>query len=585
MSKVRPPGGAELYRRLLRYVRRYAGVFSLAVLGMLVNAASNAGFAELIGRITDEAFVAQDPRFIRLIPYLFVGLAVVRGIAGFLDTYCMRWVGRRVIFDVREDMFRSLLRVPNRYYDDHSSASFVSRFVFDVEQLSTAATAAITTLVRDAATVLILLGYMFYKNWQLAAIFLIIVPPLAILVRWMSKRLRKISRQVQASMRGITHVVKEAVQGQRVVKIFHGQDQEAQNFFSANNRNRQQAMKRATVAALSPGVVELFAAGAFALIIYQAAQFQLAGEMTVGTFIGFITAMLLLMSPARRLTKINEPIQTGIVAAESAFSLIDEAPEVDTGKRRLKRARGQVEFRDVGFRYTEERNPVLHEVSFLAQPGQTVALVGPSGAGKSSVAALLARLYPVGQGEVLIDDVDISTVRLADLRANLSVVTQETILFNDTIARNITYGSRFSKSRLQRAVQAAHVLEFVDRLPEGLETRVGEQGLRLSGGQRQRIAIARALYKDAPILILDEATSSLDAASEQQVQKAAAALMAQRTTLVIAHRLSTIVGADRIIVLRQGRVVETGTHRQLLDRKSTRLNSSHTDISRMPSSA
>jgi subfamily B ATP-binding cassette protein MsbA len=556
--------GRQLYRRLFVYVRRYAWVFGMAVFGMLVNAATQPIFAEVMRRITDEGFVDRNLEFIRQIPWILIALFMVRALSEFIDTYCIRWVGRNVIFDVRADMFERLLHLPGRFYDNHSSASLGSKFVYDIEQVATAATRAVTVMIKDTATILALLGYMAWLSWQLTVTFVFLAPLLALLVRLASRRMRLVSRNIQQSIGGLAETVKEAVQGHRVVKTFGGHDYERENFRRANERNRHQAMKKALLASVNPAVIEVLAAAAIGWIIYLATQPALA--VTTGTFVSFVVALMLLLAAGRRLSKIMEPIQMGLAAADSAFALIDEGAEPDAGTRRLGRVRGEVTYRNVGFHYGSKRSRVLYDISFNIEPGRTVALVGPSGSGKSSIAALLARFYEAEQGEILIDGVNINEVVLSDLRRNLSMVTQETVLFNDTIEKNIAYGwpGEPDRERLIDAARAAHVLEFAERMPDGLETLIGEHGIRLSGGQRQRIAIARALFKDAPILILDEATSSLDAESEREVQDAINNLITNRTTLVIAHRLSTIEHADRILVLHRGRIVEEGTHAELL---------------------
>jgi len=561
--------GLSLYRRLYGYVRPYRGIFVIALIGMMVNGATLSTFAYLIKPLISHGFVDHDQGKVLLLCLELVALFVARGIAGFVGTYGIRWVGRKVIYDMRKDMFARILQLPAAFFDHNKSASLVSKFVYDVEQLAMATTTAVTVLIKDSATVIGCIVVMLWLEWRLTVLLFVVAPVLAILVRVASRRMRVVSRSIQSTIGMVADAAKEAIQAHRVVKTFGGEAQEQARFARANNRNRQQAMRKAKVAAISPAIIELLAALVVSFIIYVAAMPQL--KFGPSEFSSFISAIVFMMGSARHLTKILEPVQTGMAAAESGFALIDEMTEPDHGTATLGRARGEIEYRDVSFRYSTARRRVLHDISFHVEPGQTIALVGPSGSGKTSIASLLARFYEPESGAILVDGHDVSTLKLDELRRNLSVVTQETLLFNDTIAANIAYGAAggIDGARLAHAATAAHVTEFAGSLPDGLETLVGEHGLQVSGGQRQRIAIARALYKDAPILILDEATSALDAESERQVQDAIRNLIRNRTTLIIAHRLSTIEHADRILVLRQGRIVESGTHAELLGRAGT----------------
>ena len=491
---------AQLYRRLLGHALPYKWVFLAAVAGMVAAAASETGFAALLKPIMDGGFVERDEAFIRIIPVLLVIVFVVRGMGEFLETYCMTWVGRRVIFDIRGRMFEQLTRLPAAFYDHQSSAALVSKLIYDVEQVAQASTSAVRIFIRDSLTIVALLAWMSYLSYKLTLIFLVVAPVVAWILRFTSRRFRTISLRIQSSMGGIAHVAKEAFQGQRVVKSFGGQEYEAKAFERANNQNRQQAMKRATIAATSVPVLVLIGAVAVALIISIATSRAAKDSISAGTFVSYLGAMLILLSPIKRLAKINEIIQTGVAAANTVFGILDETPERDDGTRTLKRARGHIEYRNVNFRYDENRDAFLKDISFEVEAGQTVALVGPSGSGKSTIASLLMRFYRVSDGGITIDDIPINDLRLASLRSNLSIVTQETILFDDTIRNNIAYGRAEmpDEERLLAAARAAHVMEFAEGLPQGLETMVGEQGIRLSGGQRQRIAIARALLKDAP---------------------------------------------------------------------------------------
>jgi len=465
-------------------------------------------------------------------------------------------------------MFARLVTLPNRFYDAHSSGILISKLIYDVEQVMQAATKAFSALVKDNLSLIFLFSWMLYLNWQLTLLFLLLAPVIAFAVRTISRRFRKTSRQIQQSMGDITHVVQEAIEGQRVIKIFGAQEVERRTFDGVNRRNLRQAMKKAAAAAINVPVVELLAATGVAVAIYFAMQQSATGRLTAGEFTSYITAMGLMMPAIKRLSMVNEVVQTGLSASQSVFGLMDEKPEIDTGNGELAVVRGAVEYRNVRFRYPGTSTAALEQISFHIEPGQTVALVGASGSGKTTIATLLPRFYAVEEGAVELDGVNINSLRLENLRSHIALVSQETVLFDDSIRNNIAYGrpGPVDNQQVENAARAAHVLDFAERMPEGLDTPVGERGVRLSGGQRQRIAIARALYKNAPILILDEATSALDTESERIVQEAMRTLMQNRTTLVIAHRLSTIENAHRILVLERGQIVENGTHAELLSR-------------------
>jgi subfamily B ATP-binding cassette protein MsbA len=558
----------RVYRRLMAYVWPHKWVFLASILGMAVVSATEGGFAWAMKELIDGGFVKQDADSIRYLPVALIGIFVFRGLFGFLAGYATSWVGRQVIFNIRSQMFARLVHLPSRYFDAHSSGILISKLIYDVEQVMQAATKAFTSLIKDSLSMLVLFSWMLYLNWQLTLMFLLLAPVIAVSVRIISQRFRKTSRRIQESMGEITHVVQEAIEGQRVVKTFCAQPVEIRAFDQVNHRNQRQAMKKAIAAAINVPVVELLAAVGVAIAIYFAMQQSSAGRLTAGEFTSYITAMGLMMPAIKRLSMVNEVIQTGLAAASSVFGLMDEAPEADSGTQELTTISGRVEYRAVNFRYPASAENVLNQVSFTVEPGQTVALVGASGSGKTTVASLLPRFYAVEDGAILLDGVNINDLRLNNLRAHISLVSQETVLFDDSIRNNIAYGKDgpVDETRLLEAARAAHVVEFAEQRPEGLDTLVGERGVRLSGGQRQRIAIARALYKNAPILVLDEATSALDTESERLVQEAMRELMKNRTTLVIAHRLSTIESAHRIIVMERGRVAESGTHAELLAR-------------------
>ncbi len=468
--------------------------------------------------------------------------------------------------DLRNAMFSNLVRLPTNYYDNHTGGSLISKFTFDVLQVTGAATSVISVLFRDSLTIAGLLGWLFWLNWKLTLVALLVGPPAVLITRGFSKRLRAMSRAEQTAMGDLNHALEESIGCHRVVKVFGGQDYEAKRFDAGANKVRTFNMKMTSAAAANVPLVQIVVSVALALIIYLAVRQAAADETTVGGFVSFLTALLLVFQPLRRLTGVNQTLQRGLAAAESVFHLIDERPESDTGTREIGRAKGKVEFRAVGFSYPGSSRPAVDRVSFSIESGETVALVGASGAGKSTLANLLPRFYAPDSGQILLDGVDIATLRLASLRANIALVSQDIVLFNDTVAANIAYGRLAGTSRTDvvQAAEAAHAMQFIREMTEGLDTVIGENGVRLSGGQRQRLAIARAFLKNSPVLILDEATSALDSESERHIQEALETLMKGRATLVIAHRLSTIERADRIVVLDAGGVSETGRHAELL---------------------
>ncbi len=563
MTEISEANSVQIYRRLLSYAWPYKGVFLLGILGMLGLALSTGFFVGLMKPIIDGGFVDKDPAIIQLIPIGVIFLFAFRGLSSFTAEYCINWLGRKVIFDIRNALFSHLMRLSSGFYDMSASGTLIAKLIFDVEQLARAATNAVLVIARDGLTVIVLMLWMAYLNWKLTLVLVVLVPPAILVVRIMSQRLRKASRRIQESVGGISQIAQEAIEGQRIVKAFGAQQLEIESFTKVNTSNRRQFMRRVAVSAIGVGSMVLFAAIAIAVVLFVAIK---SGQATAGEFVSYTLAMMWMMNPIKRVAKINETIQAGIAAAHSAFSLLDEPPEPDLGRTELRDVQGRVEYKDVGFEYPASAQPALLNVSFSIEAGETLALVGASGSGKTTAINLLPRFYSVTEGAILIDGVNSNELKLDDLRSHIAIVGQETLLFDDTIRNNIAYGRLDGNNdkAVIEAATAAHVMEFVDKLPYGLDTAVGEKGLRLSGGQRQRIAIARALYKNAPILVLDEATSALDSESERHVQAAMQTLMENRTTLVIAHRLTTIENADRIVVLAHGRVIEQGTHQELI---------------------
>jgi ATP-binding cassette, subfamily B, bacterial MsbA len=558
----------QLYLRLLRFVTPYWRVFALALLGMMIVAATEPALPALLKPLLDGTFVERDETIIRWMPIVIVGLFVVRGLAEYLAYYSINWVGNKVVMDLRSTMFERLLELPTPYYDDNATGNLISKLTFDVTQVTAAATSVLTVIFKDTLAILGLLGYMLWLNWKLTLLALVMAPIIVGIVRLISVRLRHTSRETQRTMGDITQVLGEAVDGHKVVKLFGGQRYEGGRFRADANRLRRLAMKQAAAAAASVPVVQFVAALSLATIIYLATRQSGSDAVTVGGFVSFITAMLMLTAPLKRITSVNEPLQRGLAAAESVFELLDQKPELDHGRITLERARGEVRFEDVHFTYGTAAHPALEAIDLAIAPGENIALVGPSGSGKSTLASLVPRFYHPTRGRITFDGHDLETLSLESLRANIALVSQDVVLFNDSVAANVAYGAMNGAPRaeIEKAARAAHAMEFIGAMPEGLDTLVGENGVKLSGGQRQRLAIARALLKNAPVLILDEATSALDSDSERHVQAALEALMQGRTTIVIAHRLSTVERADRIVVLDRGHIVETGRHRDLLER-------------------
>ncbi len=573
--KYAVPQGRELdrqalaiYTRLLRYVRPYWKVGVVATVCMALAGASQAAFAWIIQPLVDGSFIEQDPTARMLVPLGLVLLFLFYGLFSFAAEYGVAWIGRNVVKILRGEVFAHYLRLPASFYDHMSPGMLLSKLTYDIEQIASAASQAVIILIRDTFTIVFLMAYMFWVSGWLALIFLILGPVLYGTISYVNKRFRKISRRIQSSVGSVAQIAEDGIHGHMEVKIFGGTHNELKRFEQINERNRQQSMKYVVTKAASTPLVQFIAAGALAVVLYLATVDQVLRTVSPGAFISFVAAMLLLMPPIKRLITVNSQIQKGIAAGASIFSLLDEPPEPDHGTLSLDRARGDIRFENVGFAYDPQSGEVLRDINLDIRAGETVALVGRSGSGKTTLASLIPRFYNPQRGRILLDGNDLADYRLEALRAQIALVGQQVVLFNDTLAGNIGYGCRErpGEEAVRNAAEAAYAMEFINYLPNGLETIIGENGVMLSGGQRQRIAIARALLKDAPILILDEATSALDSESEQQIQAALDRLMEGRTTLVIAHRLSTIESADRIVVLHEGSIVEVGGHTELLNK-------------------
>ena len=556
----------ELYNRLLTYVKPHWNKFLAVIVAMVIYAGTETGLAALMKPLIDGSFVNQDSEIIKLIPLLLIGLFLIRGLANFVTTYGLGWIARNVIKNLRSEMFERLLVLPASFFDQSTSGQLMSKLLYDVEQVANATTDAILTLIRDSLTIIGLIVWMIYLNGMLSLIILLTVPLIGLLVYKVSSRFRTISKNIQDSMGDVSHISSEMIEGHREVKTFGSQNYENQRFEQANQKNRRQSMKMVATDAISQPIIQLITVLGLSGVIYLATLPEMLETISAGSFISFITAMFMILTPLKRLTKINSKLQRGISASESIFNLIDEQAEIDNGTKTLKDTRGEIEYKNVNFSYNNDNNLALEKISFHAEPGQTIAFVGHSGSGKTTLVSLLSRFYPSTSGNIKVDGIDINELTLASLRKQISLVNQQVVLFNDTIANNIAYGheQHVSNDQIIAAAKAAHAWEFIERLPEGLATQVGQNGVLLSGGQRQRLAIARALLRDAPILILDEATASLDSEAERHIQSALETLITNRTTLVIAHRLSTIEKADLIVVMHNGHIMETGTHRELL---------------------
>ncbi|WP_339859265.1 lipid A export permease/ATP-binding protein MsbA [Pseudohongiella acticola] len=563
-SAVSQMTGWQVYKRLLAYILPYMGFMGISVLGYLIFAATTPATAAWLGWTIDQVAI-RNPDARILAPALCILIVVCRGIGGFLGHYALEHVANHVVHKLRCQIVEKLLTVPVRYYDKNSIGRLVSKVTYDVAQIKGASTNAITVIMREGLTVIGLLVYLFWVNWRLSLVFLLVAPCVAYIVHLATVRYRRYSRQMQDSMGDVTQITNESIKGQRVIRTFNASDYVSGRFTTASEKNRRQNMKMVVTESTAKPLIQLFVSIAMAILIWFALSPELLASSTPGELVSFLTVAGMLSSPMRQLSGVNAVIQRGISAATSIFELIDTPPENDQGTHETRRARGQIEFSDVGFCYNEDE-PVLQGFSLQVEPGSTVALVGRSGSGKSTLVSLLPRFYDVSSGDIRLDDVSLTDYRLANLREQIAIVTQDVVLFEGSVAENIAYGiaNKVTPEQIQRAADNAHVTEFASQLPAGFDSQVGDGGTLLSGGQRQRLAIARAFLKDAPVLILDEATSALDTESEQRIQQALNELMRGRTTFVIAHRLSTIENADVILVMDKGRIVESGTHAELL---------------------
>ena len=544
----------------------HKGIGTIAVIGMAATALIEASLVYLLEPLMDEALVARNLETAKWLPIAFIAIFIARGIAGFATEASLGWIGRNVISSLRREVFNKFLSLPARFFDDRTVGPLLSRMTYNVEMVAESVTSVVTIAIRDVLTVFAAFGVMLIQSPRLTVFVVILFPVIALLIRVLGIAFRRYSNRIQDSVGEVTQVTEEIVRGNWVVKMFGGYDYERDRLAQVDERNRKQNLKLIRVRSMGVAVTQTIFGFGVALVIYMASRESLEGNLTAGQFISFFSAMMLMLQPVRRITNVNATLQRGVAGADSLFSIMDEPDEVDTGSIEKNDVRGDIEFRNVSFGYGEDDTAVLSDISVSIGAGQTLAIVGHSGSGKSTLVSLLPRFYEISDGDILLDGVSIRDYKLSNLRDNISLVSQDVVLFDDTIANNLAYGELRAHSReeLLRAAEAAHVLDFANELPKGLETRVGDRGALLSGGQKQRIAIGRALLKDAPVLILDEATSALDSKSERHIQEGLAELMKNRTTLVIAHRLSTVENADCIIVLEAGRIIESGTHAELL---------------------
>ena len=566
LASTTHPTSMQTLKRLLGYIKDLKGGLFLAMLGMAGYGAVDTSLVYSIQPLIDDGLSGRNPHVLFVMAFVVTGLVLLRGISAFLSDYFMSWVGSNVVMKLQRQVFSHMMGMPMSFFDRNNTGALLSKVTYDAGQVSSAASSTLVALIREGITVIGLLGMMFYHSWKLSLIFFLVGPVVGVLLSVISRRFRRVSRQIQQAMGHITTSTEQMLRGHKEVLMFGGQAVESQRFDNVSNHMRQQNMKMVVVDALGSSLVQVIASSALTVLLIAASMPGVISELTPGTFSLILTSMMMLLKPLKSLTQINNQFQRGIAASQSLFELIDQPLEDDTGTRALSQASGRIEFRDVTFTYPTKEQPALRHVSLVIEPGKTVALVGRSGSGKSTIASLLTRFYDIDSGEILLDGHDIREYRLRDLRRQFALVSQHVHLFNDTVASNIAYAAtdEFSLEQIAQAARVANAEEFILKMPQGYQTVIGENGANLSGGQRQRLAIARALLRNTPILLLDEATSALDTESERHIQAALDNLARDRTTLVIAHRLSTIEKADEILVVDDGRIIERGDHASLM---------------------
>lgn len=558
----------QTFKRLMIFAKPYKSGLIAAIIGMIAYASVDAYVFSKLQPLIDNGFGGEDRSFLKWAPLFIIVMFVLRGTAHFIGNYCLAWVGNNVVADLRQKLFEHIMSMSVSFHDKESTGSLIAKLTYDSEQVLNATSKALITLVQQGAFVIGLLIIMFYNSWQLSLIFLVITPIIAVVVVFVSGRFRKISKNIQGAMGQVNSAAEQVFNAHKVVLTFGGQQGEFERFSKINKHNRQQRMKMVGTKAFSVPFIQVIASFALAVVLYVANFESMQATLTAGSFTTVLTMMAMLLRPLKLLTTVNSEFQTGMAAAISIFKVLDKKIEKDEGVLTLTAPKGELAFKNVNFTYGGKEQPALKNISFTVSPGETLALVGRSGSGKSTASSLFLRFYDADSGEVQVDGIDVEQYKLTSLRQQFAYVSQQVVLFNDTVAKNIAYGKpKASKDEIIAAAKSAHVMEFVDNMPEGLETIIGENGAMLSGGQRQRIAIARALLCDAPFLILDEATSALDTESERHIQDALQVLQQNRTCIVIAHRLSTIESADKIIVMEQGEIIEQGDHQSLLAEK------------------
>jgi subfamily B ATP-binding cassette protein MsbA len=558
----------QTFKRLWVHIRLYKAGLIVAIIALVINAVSDTYMISLLKPLLDEGFGSADSDFLRTLPLIIFAMMFIRGTSGFVSDYCLSWVSGNVVMQIRRMVFNHFMHMPVSYFDKEKTGNLLSRITYDSEQVSAATSRALVSIVREGASIIGLLTLMFYNSWQLSLVLFAVAPFVAWGIGVVSKRFRKISKNMQTMMGNVTASAEQMLKGHKVVLSYGGQDIERQRFEKVSNQMRQQSMKLVTAQAAANPIIQMIASVAIVAVLYLASIDSIKEQLTPGTFTVVFSAMFALMRPLKALTNVTSQFQRGMAASQTLFALIDLEPEKNEGKHKVERANGDISVKDVTFTYEGSEKPALEHVSFDIPRGKTVALVGRSGSGKSTIANLFNRFYDVDSGSIMLDGRDIREYELKNLREQFALVSQNVHLFNDTIANNIAYATEdnYQRSDIEKAAELAHAMEFASKMENGLDTMIGENGASLSGGQRQRIAIARALLRDAPVLILDEATSALDTESERAIQAALDELQKNKTVLVIAHRLSTIENADEILVVDDGAIVERGTHTDLISK-------------------